>query len=332
VPVPLIVILGAGASRGSGDYGTRLRPPLTLELFDATLYRDVLAAYELAHQAGRFITQELAGDEALALEKALHALRISDFPHHRHMALAVPPYLQQLLYAVSDAHHTSAFRYDRLIERLLRLPYAMFMTLNYDVLLDRRLHAHHSLSGFGDYIRRDKNWSLIKLHGSVNWHHPIAGSYPPSRPPSDLAWDTATFGCEAPDASLSAIRNLGSGHTSRYPALALPEGPEDRLVLPPSHREFVKGMLRANQEIDLLVIGYSGLDTEVLRLLRNGGCSVRRMTVVNKDVGAAAGVLDVFKAAGIDPVWPNVVDGDFASWTDSGGLTQLVDEYDGPYE
>ena len=153
--VPLVVILGAGASRGSADYAARLRPPLTIDLFDESVYGEQLRRYDLAHQAGRYITQERAMNGTLGLEQALHELRTSNFEHHRQMALAVPPYLQDLLHAVSEQHYSRALRYDRLIERLLRLDFVCFITLNYDLLLDRRLNALHRLATFDDYIT---NW------------------------------------------------------------------------------------------------------------------------------------------------------------------------------
>ena len=278
--VPLIAILGAGASRGSGDYRPHLRPPLTVELFDESLYSGHLRGYDLAHQAGRYITQERAADDALALEQALRDLSQASYPHHRHMSQSVPPYLQDLLHAVSAEHYADAFRYDRMIERLLRLPYVCFMTLNYDVILDRRLNGHHPLDELNDYVDGDKNWSLIKLHGSVNWTHP-SQPHPPAAPPLDLYWDSTTFNCSNPTASLDAIRETSaSGLSSRYPALALPEGPADRLVLPRQHAESLRQLLAA-PEIDLLVIGYSGLDQEVLSLLASAPARIRRMTVVN---------------------------------------------------
>src|SRR3954452_5256331 len=171
--VPLVVILGAGASRGAGDAWGDLRPPLTVDLFDEDDYGHLLQEYDLAHQAGRYIADECAGDDALSIEQVLHSLRHSEHVHHRRMAYSVPPYLQHLLHSVSEAHYRHVYRYDRLIERLLRLPYVCFMTLNYDVLLDRRLAAHHPLNDFEHYISEDKNWSLIKLHGSVNWVYEV---------------------------------------------------------------------------------------------------------------------------------------------------------------
>ena len=330
--VPLVAILGAGASRGSGEYKARLRPPLTVNLFDEDVYGEQLRLYDLAHQAGRLIEQERSQDDALALERVLREMRESSFPHHRHMALAVPLYLQHLLYAVSVENYAQARRYDRLIERLLRLPYVCFMTLNYDVLLDRRLSGHRRLASLDDYISPEENWSLIKLHGSVNWWHPATEPFIASAPPRDLEWIDSEFFCALPDMPLESIRG-GPPDSSiqRYPALAMPEGAGDRLVLPDKHRWFVNNRLKSESQIDLLVIGYSGLDTEVLSLLASLNCKVRRMTVVNRNGIAAEQVLTRFRAAGIDPIWPKVVLSDFAEWAGGDGLNGLVDEYDGPY-
>jgi hypothetical protein len=330
--VPLVVILGAGASRASGAYAPHgLPPPLTVDLFSESAYGEILASYDIAHQAGRFITHERDADEALALERVLHGLRVSDSAHHKHMAIAVPPYLQDLLHRVSTRHYSAAFRYDRLIERVLRLPYVFFLTLNYDVMLDRRLSGFHRLSTLDDYITRVKNWSLIKLHGSVNWFHRASRHYDPRLPPRDLEWDSS-FGCAAPNAPLSDIREAPErGNTWHYPALALPEGPDDRLVLPKAHLDFLQGTLQTAQKIDVLVIGYSGLDQEVLSLLVRANSEVRRMTVVGRSYEGAVEVYQRFNEAGLGGLWPNVVSGDFKSWADGGGLNRLVDEYDGPY-
>jgi hypothetical protein len=331
--VPLVVILGAGASRGSGDYGEELRPPLTVDLFDTELFGSLLAEYDMAHQAGRFIAREQTRDSALALEHVLHQLSTSNFAHHRQMAKAVPPYLQHLLHEVSARHYKEAPRYDHLIERLLCLPYVYFATLNYDVMLDRRLATHHPLGSFDDYITRDKNWSLIKLHGSINWFHETSEPFNPASPPPSLHWDYSEFACVPPDATLQAIRDttLTRTATSNYPALALPEGPDDRLVLPEAHEQFFREGIAEAHQIDLLVLGYSGIDKQVLELLGERRHNVRRLTVVNTDFMAASEVHGRLEEAGVSAVWPEVISGNFADWADGGGLNRLVEEYDGPY-
>ncbi len=330
--VPLVVILGAGASRGSADYAGRLPPPLTIDLFEEAVYGDHLRVYDLAHQAGRYITQERRNDDTLGLEHALHGLRTSEFGHHRQMALAVPPYLQALLHAVSEQHYSEAFRYDRLIERLLRLDFVCFITLNYDLLLDRRLNALHRLETFDDYISSDKNWWLIKPHGSVNWYHRAGQSFDPAAPPKGLHWSEDEYECELPTASLRRIRGVDPGsETVRYPALAMPEGPDDRLVLPGKHAAYTRERLRGAHQVDLLVIGYSGLDTKVLDLMKSTDPNVRRLTIVDRGLDRAMLVRERLRETGFTWVWENVAPGDFAEWTDGGGLDSLVDQYDGPY-
>jgi hypothetical protein len=340
--VPLVAILGAGASRGSGRFReSRVKvtsklevPPLTVDLFDESKYAEVLRTYDLAHQAGRFIAEERAQDDALGLESALHRLATSQYPHHQHMAVAVPPYLQHLLLAVSEQLYSDALHYDRLIERLLCLPYVHFVSLNYDVMLDRRLSAHRPLSTLADYVSDDTNWSLIKPHGSVNWFHEADETFLPATPPLDLSWRRDTFGCVPPHSDLNTTRGPSLAYpelTNRYPALAAPEGPDDKLVLPGAHHDFFFDRIHRAQQIDMLVIGYSGLDREILKLIKRIGPKIRHMTVVSQDQTTASAVLERFRAAGLDPIWNEVIDGDFASWSNGGGLTRLVDDYDGPY-
>jgi hypothetical protein len=310
-------------------------PPLTVDLFNEDQYSEVLRQYDLAHQAGRSITRELAEDDALGLEQALHGLGVSEFDHLKHMAVAVPPYLQHLLHDVSDSLYSDAFNYDLLIERLLRLPYVFFVSLNYDVLLDRRLNSHHPLWDLDAYIDNGRNWALIKPHGSVNWFHQTSEAYDPTAPPLHLSWHRDTFECERPDTDLQALRAsanpYASNLTTRYPALAMPEGPDDSLVLPNTHRDFFLGKLQSAREIDILVIGYSGLDKQILDLIASANCKLRHITVVDQNLDTATEVVERFRASGLDPVWRDVVDGDFASWVSDGGLNLLVDEYDGPY-
>jgi hypothetical protein len=325
---PLVVVLGAGASRGAADFWLdNLIPPLTVDLFDEGFYGTLLERYDLAHQAGRYVESKRAADNALSLERVLHGLRESQYEHHRRMAYAVPPYLQHLLHAVSEAQYSRAFRYDRIIERLLCLPYVCFLSLNYDVLLDRRLAAHHQLNDFEDYISEDKNWSLIKLHGSVNWFYrlPHSQATPPTQEP--LVSDEE-MKCRSPFSPLENLR--GNGH-DRYPALALPEGPDDHLVLPSRHHWFVEQRIENMHQFDLLVLGYSGIDSQVLELLAKRKSDIRRLTIVDKDQAAAFAVYERFLDAGVKAIWPYVFPGNFGKWVDGDGLDKLVEEYDGPY-
>jgi hypothetical protein len=121
------------------------------------------------------------------------------------------------------------------------------------------------------------------------------------------------------------------GPTTRYPAIALPDGPKDRLVLPEEHLWFFQDALIRAAEIDLLVLGYSALDTEVLGLIKEAGCTIRRLTIVNANPESNLEVYDRIAAFGVTAIWSDTYDGSYAEWIDGDGLRRWVTEYDGPF-
>jgi hypothetical protein len=249
------------------------------------------------------------------------------------MAVSVPYYLQELLYRVSDEQYRLGANYDRLIERLLTLPYVFFITLNYDVLLDRRLNAHHLLSGSRDYLSND-GWSLLKPHGSVNWHYELQQAVDPHMPPAQIDRRGDTIQMHAPNASLTGIRG-GPASTATYPALALPLGPDDEIVMPDQHVRFLKQRINSAGEVDLLTVGYSGYDKEILKLITDAialrPTRIRRVTVVSHDSDEAARVYQRLEEAGLGGLWADLSVYGFADWVGAGRLDYLVDHYgEGP--
>jgi hypothetical protein len=57
---------------------------------------------------------------------------------------------------------------------------AEFVTLNYDLFLDRALEIYGSASGMDWYVDRSRMFRLYKLHGSVNWGRRLLGVPPGS--------------------------------------------------------------------------------------------------------------------------------------------------------
>lgn len=338
--VPLVVLVGAGASRGAGDLD-QPPPPLTTELF-ASDYGSVLDLYPLAAKAGRHIREQIqASPTPPVFESLLRGLRESDYAHHRHMALAVPFYLQELLWEQSQRQHLHATAYERLTRKLLELPSVFFVTLNYDVLLDRELHSYRTLNTLDAYIAPRSNWALLKPHGSVNWWWPLQSPTSPYTPSADTIVNRDQVGVVVPDANWWDARGLNYAdaiepqrrfsQVGRYPALALPEGPDDTIVMPRDHTQFLIDNISGREEIDLLVIGYSGYDRAILELLGHacaGRTRIRRITVVNFDQEAAAEVYGRFKQAGLEAVWQDIRPEKFADWS-GGRLDYLVANYGG---
>ena len=83
--------------------------------------------------------------------------------------------------------------------------------------------------------------------------------------------------------------------------------------------------------MDLLAIGYSGLDVEALNLINSTKTPVRLMTIVNRSLETAIRVRDRFTESEIKSVWTATANGDFGEWVDGGGLDQLVAQFGGPH-
>lgn len=335
VTVPVVAIIGAGASYASGDYAGHERPPLTRDLFRVPAARALLRKYPLAQKAGQVVERDMKADTTLAFEQALLNLRQDSHDHRRMQSIALPLYLQELLLNVSNALYEKATRYDALLDELLKLPtHVHFVSLNYDVLLDNRLGAFHRLSSMESYISASPRWSLIKPHGSVNWFVELTTRFEQANPGLHVDIPHGPIECVPSDYfTLDDIRGVLRGAPERgairYPAIALPEGPKDQLVLPREHLNFLQQSLASAAQVDILVLGYSALDTEVLDLIRNSETQVRRMTIVNRDADENLRVHDTIQKHGIGAVWPDVFDGSFADWVDNDGLASWVREYGG---
>ncbi|MGA2470272.1 MAG: hypothetical protein ABSG64_06245 [Solirubrobacteraceae bacterium] len=331
---PIVVLVGAGASHVSEAGIPKERTPLTWDLFSCDRAKALLPIYTLANEASSVIRRYMKANTAIAFEDALKRLETDGHAHHEQMALAVPPFLQALMLEYSQSLQTRCSRYGVLVDELLKLRAPLvFVSLNYDTLLDNTLAAYSPLDTLDSYIEAPLRWSLIKPHGSVAWYVAQPAAFDPRTPPGGLAVKEAPIECVPTTTfDLSAVRNSTAsnphGPSVRYPALALPDGPKDELILPPAHREHLQAVLHNAHEIYLLVLGYSGLDSEILKLIADIKPTVRRATVVNSGPDAALEVFERVTAAGIDAIYPDVFDGKYADWIDQDrGLVRWASEY-----
>jgi hypothetical protein len=309
----LLVITGAGASAdcvGHPSHGgqyerSNRKPPLVRELFDQR-YRDILDRYRLAQPVAAEIWSRLQeGQEALSLENYLRdELRNSATPHRRAQYWSVPLYLQDLLHRCGLEYTDNPDNIHRLVTALLDLERVVFITLNYDTILDRVLENYFTFDSLASYIE-PTNVSLIKLHGSVNWgrhvdtagvKNPVADGYRNlchalAENPERLAPDI-TFMFDAPGPAVLEMR--GASDTGLvYPALSVPLGPDDEPSCPPNHLEALRQTLNQQSyghELHLLILGYSCLDTTPLTLIRESGSVIKSLVIASgsKDAGAAA--------------------------------------------
>lgn len=297
----LVVIIGAGASFDCSSPSVELRslswrPPLVTQLFETRgQFAEVLHDYPLAEAAAADIRPVIASN-AVAIEQFLRErLRDSNDPYARRRFRQVPLYLQDLLLRAGRTNGSGYTRhpdnYDALINAALALDEVVFISLNYDTLLDQRLFAYSPLHSLDAYIAAERNWSLVKLHGSVNWGRPLAkqtdASISVSTEILNRYFDEAADDEIGSDIVLRDHDNLNhiryEERVLYYPALSVPLGSADELVCPPAHVRHLRQKLRDLPALNLLVIGYSGLDKEVLRLIRDAGQPPRTLQVVNGD-------------------------------------------------
>lgn len=354
----LFVVLGAGASfdSTSAEYvpetaripspeptdplssevpGASLRPPLVTQLFDPR-FNPILERYPLAQMAASDVRSR--STEPVAIERFLRdRYRDSEHPLDRRKFHAIHFYFQDLLWTVSKQYTQHPDNYDRLITATERLPSVVYVTLNYDTLLDDRLRvaASGSLFTLENYVSPDRNWSLVKLHGSVDWAVPISqsqewiygGKQLVYEPPADVPIDTGNIVLRPTNAhSIEQLRLERQGSQFFYPALSVPLGSPDEFACPEGHVSRLRDALRAQDQLDVLMLGYSGLDTEVLRLLADVSRPLGWVTAVGKDRADAQQTLDRLRDAVRTPVvgGMHAADETFSEFVTGDGLRNYI--------
>jgi hypothetical protein len=308
----LIVVIGAGASFDCAHTNTRpigdlLPPPLVADLFQPN-HMKLLDEYPLAHAAATDILgikHEVANHSGekrptFNLEKYLRTqLKEAADPHVREQFWTLPYYFQHLLLNRSREFAPHVENYVRLVNALLTLPSVLWVTFNYDTLLDNVLErfAAPRVHKIDDYISNPRS-RLVKLHGSVNWGVRLEGIRT-----TDFGSDADLIGAvttmladgsldmraDQPEllpnraaADISTVRRKGA--EAFYPAISVPLGEDDEFSCPTSHVEHLTKHLDqqvVGYGLDMLIIGYSCLDKSLLTLLRESSNRIRSLTIVN---------------------------------------------------
>jgi hypothetical protein len=205
----LVVVIGAGASHDcASDPAKRRedrRPPLVKDLFGKD-FDYLLGRYPLAQAAADEIRQAIDPEskDALQLEDYLREqMRDSTDSYTSLRYRQIPLYLQDLLFAVGnvtgEGYTTEPSNYNALNNAVLKLDDVLYLTLNYDTLLDDRLFNYRKLETLDSYVTPDSSFALVKLHGSVNWGRRMVGALEPSTSPSASAEEIIWFINDAPE-------------------------------------------------------------------------------------------------------------------------------------
>lgn len=279
------VVIGAGASYDAwnGITGRReeWQPPLASELFGPRReFESLLGRYPGASQLGQELSRLAANpDGAFSIEKQL--LEYANHPDRRvrDQFRQVPPYLRDVIAACQLGYLQTSSAHAVFVKKLLAdHPHQVaFVVLNYDTYVEAALTALDETMTFhnmDDYAALNRQAIVVKPHGSIDWLVEFAAP--------QLSWERSIATHEEsprspvyirPPASdprsgvdqMPDLRGPNQGHL--YPLITAPlagKGEND-VVCPDEHIIAFKQWVADCSKF--LIVGTSGLDSDVLQLL-----------------------------------------------------------------
>jgi hypothetical protein len=256
------------------------RPPLANQLFDTReifvelmdKFRDCKALVPMLRQSGVSVEKKLAEFQEQA----------KTFPQvHRELA-AIQYYLHFALWACQDRWrpwHVGITNFATLLREIERWRFetneqVCFVTFNYDTMLEEAMSQVLRLEvrDMASYVR--DNYSLFKLHGSINWGRVVEGIVQDrSKPIDDLyqrVIDTAIPGSEFFTNTYSLcnlqMQSTLDSHKVLYPALSIPVEKKDEFSCPPDHITALEGLLPRVTKV--ITIGWRATEAEFLTRLK----------------------------------------------------------------
>src|SRR5712691_8236736 len=304
----LAVVIGAGASFDcvSNEPNTTrpenrvttvdpdYKPHLTKDLFAPQLaFNKILDKYPLVSSLSEEIRARIRKSKTgqpQGLEQILKELAASaSFDTKKHV-WEIPLYLQELFWTISDKYIISGrSKFSTLVRRVLDSSYGrvMFLTLNYDLFLDRAIseYASHRFTSMASYLPAGKKWFFVKAHGSVNWARTIDNG-PDFNGDHDgfvsqltteprFSSETQVLLGGSRERNTPYAPQLRYGQKFVYPWMALPAEGDKNFYCPDEHIYEAKVFL---QNCDnFLFIGFSGLDAHIVELFKDVSRSHRLM-------------------------------------------------------
>lgn len=328
-----MVICGAGASSDSagfdpGGFVRNWQPPMGAELFaNREYYGPHIDRYQ---EVRSLVHRYRAVANSVALESDLETL--SDASNGRELLrkqlMALRYYLQRVITEStrewSNRIH-GVTNYVRLVDEIDRLwtdvrdETVCYVTFNYDTMLDGAL-GHIGIrvwEGLDNYIQQ-KNYLLIKPHGSVNWFHPVIGLNRNNHPYYRQIIDGIDQ-VKIDPMFVMKTEHENIDELEAVPALSIPVAKKTQFEMPPNHLDAVKAIIP--QVTHLLVIGWRG-NEEHFRALLDGLDRKRLISlVVSRDSSSA---IQIAKTLLLHEEKPAISDGGFTALLRGVELTEFL--------
>lgn len=287
----LMVVLGAGASHDAfnpsiENYGGPWRPPLADDLFGnravfSNVIRDrypqaLVAVRRLRERVGQGAYVETALAEMLA--------EAGTYPPLKTAMAAIRFYLQDIVDECGRSVGLIGFtNHVSLVSQLDQWRHGrqepvLYVTFNYDTLVEQacQIVLKKRYAAMDAYVD-DARAAIVKLHGSVDWWHPVENPFPGGGSLDSLRtalieavgsvavvddvfeWHVAGNLVRSNDGAVGGLARLS------FPALAIPIELKDGFVCPESHLGRLRSLL---SRVDRLIcIGWRAREADFLELM-----------------------------------------------------------------
>lgn len=176
-----------------------------------------------------------------------------------------------------------------------------FVTFNYDRMIESALSQvfNLSLADMESYVRLGA-YSVIKLHGSVNWGHEVkVTSAEHTYNESRLIDEVETLMIDSQYVLVKECPMTMVGGRWVVPALAIPVDKKDEFVCPQSHIDVLERALPDVTKI--IVIGWRATEAEFLAMLRDKLTVKPDLLVVSGDANGAKQTVGNLVQSGVVP-------------------------------
>ena len=294
----LLVVFGAGASYDSvphrpADPPQRqpYRPPLANQLFDdRPLFVDAMRRFPQCQP----VIPDLRNVSATAgVEQVLSRFEseAEGYPERHKQLAAIKYYLHYALWECQQywrSEHNGITCYKTLLDQIEKWRYrakerVCLVTFNYDTMLEEALREffHLKLGHLDHYLFEHDGYTIIKLHGSLNWGRELDTTFVPGTvPTTDLIIESAA---QLQISTRYRIVNshpmlVQDGHVL-FPALAIPVENKDSFECPDYHVKALRDSLSDVNKI--LTIGWRAKEADFLEMLQTLGPRPRRLMIIS---------------------------------------------------
>jgi len=312
----LLVIFGAGASYDSvlhypprGTPGHRPldleedRPPLANQLFDS---RSAFVAAMLNYGDCKPLVNLLRGNVQVEQRLAKFEDEARDFPPRRRQLAAIRYYLHEMLWSCERRwwqKHRGITNHATFLDALERWRFekkekVCLVTFNYDRMIEQAMGEvfGFKFDHFGRYIA-DEKYTLIKLHGSVDWGYEILIPAAP-RNPKQILEEIEALKVSEHFRKVSDFPVKFDDGVVGFPALAIPVQNKSEFTCPPEHVQALASVIPNVTKI--ITIGWRATEQRFLRMLKNDltglkgspdlmvvSCHIQGVTDTNDNLGLA---------------------------------------------